>query len=137
MNYWLLKTDPEAYSYTDLEKEKKTVWDRVSNPLALKYLRQIKKGDLAVIYHTGKEKAVVGVAQAVGNPFADPKHKNEKLVVLEVKPKHRLTFPVTLAEIKSCKYMSDFLLVRMPRLSVMPVTHKQWEFLVPSNPLED
>jgi predicted RNA-binding protein with PUA-like domain len=130
MNYWLLKSDPDTYSYADLEKEKKTVWDGVGNPLALKYLRQIKKGDLAVIYHTGSEKCTVGVAQITSDSFADPKHKDPKLAVVELKAKHRLKKSVSLAEVKARKDMADFLLVRMSRLSVIPVTHKQWEFLV-------
>lgn len=136
MAYWLLKTDPDTYSYSDLEKEKKTVWDGVNNPLALKYLGQFKKGDQAAIYHTGAEKAVVGVAQVASDPYMDPKRKNQKLVVVDIKPRHRLKFPVCLSEIKSRKDMADFVLVKLPRLSVMPVTHKQWEFLMPSDPLE-
>lgn len=129
MNYWLLKTEPDCYSYADLERDKKTAWDGVANNLALKYMREVKKGDLAFIYHTGDERAVVGVAEVVSNPYVDPSQNDPKLVVFDVKPKHRLPRPVTLAEIKSHKAMQDFLLVKMGRLSVMPVTPEQWALI--------
>jgi predicted RNA-binding protein with PUA-like domain len=129
MNYWLLKTEPDCYSYENLEKDKKTVWDGVSNNLALKYLRQMKKGDQAVIYHTGDEKAAVGIAEVVSNPYVDPKQNDPKLAVIDLKPKARLTKPVSLAEVKASKGMQDFLLVKISRLSVMPVNDTQWKFL--------
>lgn len=129
MGYWLFKTEPDCYSYDDLEREKKTVWDGVSNNLALKYLRQVKKGDLAVIYHTGDEKAAVGVAEIVTDPYIDPKENDPKLAVVDVKPKKRLKKVVSLAHVKSDSRFQDFLLVKMPRLSVMPLAQAEWDFL--------
>ncbi|HEY9787294.1 MAG TPA: EVE domain-containing protein [Candidatus Obscuribacterales bacterium] len=127
MAYWLLKTEPDCYSFADLERDKKTVWDGVTNNLALKYLREMKKGDLALIYHTGDEKAAVGIAEVTSDPYVDPKLNDPKLAVVDVKPKERLKKPVTLAEVKANAALQDFLLVRMSRLSVMPVTAGQWK----------
>ena len=124
---WLMKTEPSEYSYNDLEKEKKTSWTGVSNPLALKHLRSMKKGDFAFIYHTGDEKAVVGIAAIASDPYSDPKSKNPKLVVVDIVPRGRLVRPVTLAEIKAVKLFAEFELVRMPRLSVMPVPERLWQ----------
>lgn len=129
MAYWLLKTDPDTYSFEDLEREKKTVWDGVSNNLALKYLREMKKGDLALIYHTGDEKCVVGIAEIASDPYPDPKQGDPKLVVVDIKPGKRLPRSVPLAEIKANQDFQDFLLVKMGRLSVMPVSQQQWEHL--------
>lgn len=128
MNYWLLKTEPSCYSFQQLESDKKTVWDGITNSLALKYLRQMKKGDLALIYHTGDEKAAVGVAEIVSDPYVDPKSNDPKMAVVEIRSKERLSRPVTLTEVKSNKKFADFLLVKMSRLSVMPVTEEQWSF---------
>ncbi len=128
--YWLLKTEPSDYSYHDLKKDQKTIWDGVSNNLALKHLRNMKKEDLAFIYHTGKERTLVGIAEVVSDPYPDPKQKTPKLVVVDVKAKQELSRGVTLKEIKSDSTFSDFLLVRLPRLSVMPVTPSQWKRLL-------
>jgi len=119
---WLLKTEPTVYSYDDLERDQKTVWDGVSNNLALKHIRQVQKGDLALIYHTGEEKAIVGIAEVASAAYADPKQNDPKLAVFELKPKRRLAQPVTLADVKANEKLKDFELVRMARLSVMPVT---------------
>ena len=129
MAYWLLKTEPTVYSYSDLERDKKTTWDGVSNNLALKHIRQIHKGDLVFIYHTGDEKSLVGVAEVVSEPYPDPKEKDPKLVVVDLKPTEKLPRVVTLAEIKSQGRLKDFELVRMPRLSVMPVSENVWKLL--------
>ncbi len=129
MAYWLLKTEPECYSFEDLERDGKTVWEGVSNNWALQYLRQMKKGDLALIYHTGNVKSVVGVAEVIKSAYVDPKGDDPKLAVVDLKAKKRLARPISLAEIKSAKGFEDFLLVKMGRLSVMPVTEKQWEKL--------
>lgn len=129
MTYWLFKTEPDCYSYGDLERDKKTVWDGVGNNLALKYLRQIEKGDLAIIYHTGDEKSAIGVAEIISKPYVDPKLNDPKMVVVDVKPKYRLNTPVTLAQVKGNQKMADFLLVTNSRLSVMPVNESQWKFL--------
>lgn len=130
MAYWLLKTEPDCYSFEDLEREKKTVWDGVANNLALKYIREMKKGDLAIIYHTGDERTCVGLAEVTSNPYVDPAQNDPKMAVVDVKVKRRLAKPVTLAEIKSTKGFEDFLLVKMGRLSVVPVTDQQWKKIV-------
>jgi predicted RNA-binding protein with PUA-like domain len=125
-NYWLLKTEPSAYSFADLECDGKTVWDGVTNALALKHLRAMKKGDLAFIYHTGDERQIVGIAEVASQPYPDPKQKDPKLVVVDLKPRKRVQRPVTLAEIKARKEFADWELVRMGRLSVMPVSPEGW-----------
>ena len=130
MAYWLLKTEPTVYSYADLEKDKKTVWDGVSNNLALKHIRSMHKGDLVLIYHTGEEKALAGIAEVVSDPYPDPKKKDSKLVVVEVKAKEKLARSVTLSEVKAQSQLKDFELVRLPRLSVMPVSEPVWTRLL-------
>ena len=132
-NYWLLKTEPSTYSYADLERDGKTVWDGVTNALALKHLRSMKRGDLAFVYHTGAEKQIVGIAGVVRNPYPDSKESEPKLVVVDLKPRERLQRAVTLAEIKNRREFADpdesgqiFELVRMGRLSVMPVSEARW-----------
>ena len=127
---WLLKTEPTVYSYDDLERDQKTVWDGVSNNLALKHIRQVQKGDLALIYHTGEEKAIVGIAEVASAAYADPKQNDPKLAVFELKPKRRLARPVGLAEVKANEKLKDFELVRMARLSVMPVNDVVWKVLM-------
>lgn len=129
MAYWLFKTEPGSYSYDDLEREKKTTWDGVSNALALKYLRQIRKGDQALIYHTGDVRSVIGIAEVASEPYVDPKTNDPKLVVVDLKAKKRLSRSVSLSEIKADKEFKDFLLVKMGRLSVLPVTDDQWKKL--------
>jgi predicted RNA-binding protein with PUA-like domain len=128
-NYWLLKSDPEDYGFDDLVKDGKAVWDGVSNNLALQNMRKMKKGDVILIYHTGDEKALVGVAIAASNPYPDPKADNEKLVVIDLKPKKRVKRAVSLSEIKALPEFADFQLVKMPRLSVMPVSLDQYQRL--------
>jgi predicted RNA-binding protein with PUA-like domain len=130
MAYWLLKTEPTVYSYADLEKDKKTVWDGVSNNLALRNIRSMRKGDLVLIYHTGEEKALAGIAEVVSDPYADPKKKDPKLVVVEVKAKEKLARSVTLSEVKAQSQLKGFELVRLPRLSVMPVSEPVWTRLL-------
>src|SRR5262249_25664409 len=105
----------------------KSTWSGVKNNLALKHLRSIKKGDRIFFYHTGKEKAVVGVMEAVKDPYPDPEQDDPRLVVVDVKPVSRLDRPVPLAEIKANPKFPDFALVRISRLSVMPVTAAQWK----------
>ncbi|MBI1748297.1 MAG: EVE domain-containing protein [Acidobacteria bacterium] len=127
---WLLKTEPDVYSYDDLERDRKTVWDGVSNNLALKHLRAMHKGDAALIYHTGDERRLVGLAEIISDPYADPKLDEPKRVVVDIKPRQRLKQAVSLETIKSRKEFVDFALVRLPRLSVMPVTEKQLKALM-------
>jgi len=128
--YWLLKTEPSDYSYTDLEKDVQTIWDGVSNNLALKHLRNMKRGDLVFLYHTGKERALVGIAEVISDPYPDPKKSDAKLAVVDVKAREELPQSVSLADVKADSEFSDFLLVRLPRLSVMPVTLPQWDRLL-------
>jgi len=130
MEGWLLKTEPTVYSYNDLERDQKTVWDGVSNNLALKYIRQVQKGDLALVYHTGEEKAIVGIAEVASAAYADPKQNDPKLAVFEIRPKRRLSRAVGLAEVKANEKLKDFELVRMARLSVMPVSEAVWKILM-------
>src|SRR5882762_3666716 len=126
-NYWLVKTEPTSYSYDDLEREKTAVWDGVKNPVALRNLREMHPGDQVLIYHTGDEKAVVGWATVVSAPYPDPKTKDEKLVVNDLKSHRRLPQAVTLSKIKSDKTFVDLPIVRQGRLSVSPVTAPQWK----------
>jgi predicted RNA-binding protein with PUA-like domain len=130
MSYWLLKTEPSVYSYANLERDKKATWDGVTNNLALKHIRSMKKGDLAFIYHTGDEKSIVGIAEVVSDPYPDKKAKDAKLVVVDLKPSEALAFPISLSAVKSRKEFADFALVRIGRLSVMPVTGSQWKLLL-------
>ena len=126
MAQWLMKEEPEHYSYDQLVKEKKTVWAGVKNPLAQKHLRSIKRGDRIFYYHTGKEKAIVAIATAVSDAYPDPPDATKKTYVVDVAPLKKLAQRVTLAEIKADRAFGDFPLVRMSRLSVMPVTDEEW-----------
>jgi len=127
---WLLKSDPDAYSFADLERDGQTRWDGVSNNLALKHLRSIHQGDTALIYQTGDDKAVVGLAEVLTDAYPDPKQKDPRLVVVDLKAGRRLSRPVSLDEIKRQPALKDFDLVRLPRLSVMPVNEQQWKALM-------
>lgn len=126
MAYWLFKEEPSHYSFEDLFRDKRTVWSGVENNLALKHLRSVRKGDRVLYYHTGKEKAVVGVMEVVEGAYRDPTRDDVRFVVVDVRPLRRLDRPVSLAEIKRNPTFADFALVRISRLSVMPVTDKQW-----------
>jgi len=126
MAYWLFKEEPDHYSLDQLFRDKRAVWSGVQNNLALKHLRSIKKGDRVLYYHTGKEKAVVGVMEIVKGPYPDPTQDNPRLVVVDVKPVRRFDRPVSLAEIKTNPKFADFALVRISRLSIMPVTATHW-----------
>ena len=124
---WLFKTEPSSYSFQRLQRDKKTVWDGVKNNLALKYLSGVKNGDWILIYHTGDEKSVVGVGQALSAAYPDPEKEDPKLVVVDIRPIEPLSRPVTLAEMKANPKLAKFDLVRLPRLSVMPVSEEQWQ----------
>ena len=130
MNHWLVKTEPECYAYADLVRDKKTAWDGITNNWALQFLRQMKKGDRVLVYHTGKEKAVVGVAEVVKAPYSDPKADDEKLAVVELKAVKALPHAVPLAQIKKDRHFADFELVKFSRLSVMPVSPERFEALL-------
>jgi predicted RNA-binding protein with PUA-like domain len=124
---WLFKEEPSSYSFDALTKDGSTVWAGVRNPLAQKHLRSVKKGERIFYYHTGNEKAVVGVAKATSDAYPDPKDKTGKAAVVDLTPVRRLDRPVTLAEIKASKAFASFPLTRLPRLSVMPVTDAEWK----------
>ncbi len=129
MNYWLLKTEPGDYGYDDLEADGKVPWDGVRNNQALIFLRQMAEEDAAFIYHSGKQKSIVGTATIESGPYPDPGGQDDKLVVVDITAKKRLPRPVTLAEIKADSALAEFLLVRNSRLSVMPVTAAWWKKL--------
>ena len=126
---WLFKTEPSVYSFQQLQKDKKTMWDGVANNLALMHLKDIKKGDQIFIYHTGDEKQAVGIARALGGAYADPSKGNPKLLVVDIEPVEALAKPVTLAEVKANKKLANFDLVRLSRLSIMKVSDDQWKIL--------
>jgi len=121
---WLLKTEPGEYSYDDLEREGRTRWDGVTNPVALRNLRAMKSGERALVYHTGAEKAVVGVAEVVSAAYPDP--GDRRLAVVDLEPRGRLARRVTLAEIKALEVFAESPLLRQGRLSVVPLTEAQW-----------
>jgi predicted RNA-binding protein with PUA-like domain len=126
MNNWLFKEEPTHYSFDDFAKDKKAVWSGVRNPVAQRNLRSVKKGDRVFYYHTGDERSVVGIAKALGDAYPDPDDASGKAFVVDIGPVRKLARPVTLKEIKADKAFADFPLVRISRLSVMPVTDAQW-----------
>jgi predicted RNA-binding protein with PUA-like domain len=127
MANWLVKEEPEHYGYEALVRDGRTVWAGVRNPLAQKHLRSIRKGDRIFYYHTGKEKAVVAIARAASDAYSDANDASGKLAVFDVVPEKKLARPVTLAAIKADAAFASFPLVRMSRLSVMPVTDAEWK----------
>ena len=133
MAFWLLKTEPSTYSWGDLVKAKRAVWDGVKNPTALRNLREMKVGDQAFIYHTGDEKQIVGIAKVVKAAYPDPKAGDDSLVVVDLEAVKPLRTPVTLATIKADRKFAQWALVRIPRLSVMPVDPEHWKQLAASS----
>jgi len=129
-NFWILKTDTDTYPFDQLVRERRAVWDGVTNARALKHIRGMAKGDQVFIYHSGDEKSLVGLARIVSDPYPDPKAKDAKLTVVDVEAGDRLPRPVTLAEIKADPAFADLGLVRMSRLSVIPVPPEQWKRLL-------
>jgi predicted RNA-binding protein with PUA-like domain len=127
MPNWLVKEEPENYNFETLVKDGRTTWTGVKNPLAQKHLQAIKKGDQVFFYHTGKEKSVIGVGRALSDAYPDSKDKTGKLYAFDLGPVRRLKKPVTLASIKTSGKFATFPLVRMSRLSVMPVTDAEWK----------
>jgi predicted RNA-binding protein with PUA-like domain len=124
---WLIKEEPTHYSFDDLTREGGTSWTGVRNPLAQKHLQSMRQGDRIFFYHTGDVKAVVGIAKAASAPYPDPADKTGKLYAIDVAPVKKLTAPVTLAAIKAEKSFASFPLVRISRLSLMPVTDDEWK----------
>ena len=123
---WLVKEEPSHYGFDALVADGRTTWSGVKNPLAQKHLRAMKKGDRVFYYHTGDEKAVVGLATVADGPRPDPDDATGKAHVVDIVPVKRLARPVPLSAVKADPFFADFALVRMPRLSVMPVTDEQW-----------
>jgi predicted RNA-binding protein with PUA-like domain len=135
--YWIVKTDTDTYSFDDLRREGRTVWDGVSNAVALKHLRSMSPGDRVLVYHSGEEKAVVGLARVVSEPYQDPKRGDPKLTVVDLQADRPLERPVTLAAIKADPSFKDLPLVRVSRLSVGPVPAPQWKRLLAMGGIRD
>lgn len=124
MQRWLVKTEPADYAYDHLERAGRDVWDGVRNPQAQAYLRRMRPGDLVLVYHTGGERAVVGVAEVASAPYPDP--RDPRLAVVDLVPVRRLPRPVPLADLRRHPACAGWALLRQPRLSVMPVSEAQW-----------
>lgn len=129
-NYWLAKQEPSSYNIDSLKKEKKTSWDDVHNNLALKHINAMKKGDQIFFYHSGDEKQVVGIMEVISNPYPNPKEKDKRFVTIDVQYKKHLKKPVTLEEIKKQKNFKNWELLRISRLSVMPVPKNIWNAIL-------
>ena len=132
-NYWLVKQEPSGprgYNFSTLEKEKTTVWDGVHNNLALKHMRNMKKNDLVMYYHTGDERQIVGIMTITSKPYPNPEEDNERFVVVDVKYKKRLKNPVSLELMKKEKSFKNWELLRISRLSVMPVPTDIWNTII-------
>lgn len=130
MAAWLLKTEPNDYSWEDLERDRRTTWDGVTGNAALKNIRAVRKGDEALVYHSGDVRAAVGIARVATAPYPDPHAADPRLVVFDLEPVRRLPRPVTLAEVKADPAFAAFDLVRIPRLSVLPVPPELWKRLL-------
>jgi predicted RNA-binding protein with PUA-like domain len=130
MAKWLFKTEPSDYSFDDLLREGKTVWDGVRNNWALKNLSSIKNGDDVFIYHTGKEKKIVGIAQVISEPYPDPRYSDEKLLVIDIKAVKQFSQHISLKMLKNDPLFSDFMLVKFTRLSILAVNDKYWKKIV-------
>ena len=127
---WLFKEEPANYNFDALVRDGKTSWTGVRNPVAQKNLRSVKKGDRIFFYHTGKEKSVIGTCRAAADAYPDPGDKRGTLYAVDVEPVKKLKSPVTLASIKGDRRFATFVLTRVPRLSVMPVSDDEWKWIV-------
>jgi predicted RNA-binding protein with PUA-like domain len=130
MAAFLVKTEPSTFSFADLVRDRRAVWDGVSNPAALKHLATIRKGDTVVVYHTGNEKSAVGLARAVSDPYPDPKLSDPKRLVVDLEAGKPLPKPVSLAQVKADAVLRGNDLARLPRLSVIPFTEAQFARLM-------
>jgi predicted RNA-binding protein with PUA-like domain len=133
VNYWLAKQEPSGprgYNFQTLKKNKKTVWDGVHNNLALKHMQNMKSGDLVLFYHTGDERQVVGIMEITSKPYPNPKEDNERFIVVDVMYKKSLNRPITLDELKKQKNFTNWELIRISRLSVMPVPKDIWDAII-------
>ena len=129
-NSWILKTDSDVYPFDQLQRDHQTVWDGVSNPVALKHIRSMAAGDPLLIYHSGSTKEIVGLAHVRSAAYPDPKQKDPKLVVVDIEADRPVPRPLSLAAIKADPEFADSPLVRQPRLSVIPVSQRQWQRLL-------
>ena len=127
MAKWLLKTEPDCYTWEDLVRDKKTTWDGISNALALKHLRTMQKGDEALIYHTGDVRSAIGIAKITSKPYANPNEEDERLAVVDLKPLKKLGNPVNISDIKADKTFTGWDFLRISRLSVVPVPDAMWK----------
>ena len=130
MNYWLIKSEPGTYSWSDLERDKETLWDGVRNYQARNNLKAMQVGDLCLYYHSVNEKQVVGVAKVVKTYYPDPTAKEGDWVVVDVVPEQKLKNPVTLAQVKGEERLSEMVLVRNSRLSVQPVKKEEFDVIL-------
>lgn len=130
MAYWVLKTDADVYPFDQLERERRAVWDGVTNALALKHIRSMAPGDGALIYHSNVGKELVGLARITSAPYPDPKRSDPRLVVVDLEADRPLPRRVPLADIKADPTFAELPLVRMSRLSVIPVPPEQWKKLL-------
>lgn len=130
MNYWLMKSEPNAYSWNDLVKDGRTHWDGVRNYQARNFMMQMKVGDLAFLYHSIQDKAVVGIMELVREHYPDPTDNKGKFVMVDVIPNTQLTTPVTLQVIKDTPSLQNIGLIKQSRLSVMPVTKQEWHDII-------
>lgn len=128
MNYWLMKSEPGVYSWTDLERDKKATWDGVRNFQARNNLKAMKKDDLAFLYHSNEDKAIIGIVKIVKENYPDPKDKN--WIVVDIAPIEKLKSSVSLAQIKSDKSLGEMVLVRSSRLSVQPVRKEEFDMII-------
>lgn len=127
MNYWLLKTEPDCYSWDNMQRDRKTCWDGITNALALKHLRTAKKGDLGLFYHTGDERRIVGVVRVVKGPHPDPKLGDPRMAVVEVEAVGPVKSIVDLGTLRGVPALEGWDLFRNSRLSFVPVTEKHWK----------
>lgn len=130
MAHFLVKTEPSTYSFDDLRRYKRTVWDGISNPVALKHLATVKRGDTIVVYHTGDERQAVGLATAASDAYPDPKLDDPKRLVFDITAGKALPKPVTLAQVKADAVLKTTDLARLPRLSVIPFSAAQYQRLM-------
>jgi predicted RNA-binding protein with PUA-like domain len=128
-NRWLFKTEPQAYSYQDLERDQRVMWVGLRNGITLKNLREVRLGDQILIYHEGEENAVIGTAEALTDAYPDPTEDDASIVVVEIKPKRKFMEPVLLAEIRASRALVGFDPARLPLLSIMPVSSVEWQVI--------
>jgi predicted RNA-binding protein with PUA-like domain len=130
VNHWLLLADPKSYGFEDFLKDKKTVWDGIAGSLAQKHLRSFKKGDKALIYHTAPDKAVIGTAKVLSDPYPDPKDCERKMMVVDMEPGAFFKKPVPLAAMRENQSLSGMAFLKIQRIAVSPVSREEWDEIV-------